>query len=429
MVKQWFSGYLPWVVFALVLVGLVFWFLPAPQKSVLFKISAGDSLGSRHRIASVLGDLAKEKDISFTFIPTDGSQTVIEKVASGELDLAFVQGGLPAPESVQQVALIYPEPLHILVRPEILGQGINGLKGKRLNLSTEGSGTRLLAKQVLEFAEITPKDYTATDFTYEALLELPEEELPDALFMVQSLPSKTVGQLVRNKGYKLLPIPFGESLRFRDIAILETTIPEQLYSVSLNVPSDDLPAVGAYLTLIARDDVDAQEIFRLLQVVFDHEFARKAKIPNLREDHLETYSPYSLHAGARLYLNRNEPFLRSDFIEGIENARSFLFSLVVALFLLRTWIVQQRSHSFEPFLEQITKIERELLESETEGQLTITRLKELRKELSLVKSDVVDRYVEGKLKGTEMMNGFLAHVNDVRDYLHSLHRELVDKQK
>jgi TRAP transporter TAXI family solute receptor len=420
--------YMP-VLAALLIITLLGFYSFWPRKqAVTLRITAGDVLGRRHQIASVLGELATKEKITFEFIPTTGSKVALDKVARGELDLALIQGGLEAPEEVQQVALIYPEPLHILVRESLGIRSLPELQARTLNLSTEGSGTRLLAQEVLKFAGIELAKCTLSDLSYEELLLMPEEQLPDALFMVQSLPSAIVTQFVAEKGYTLLPVEFGESLRYEDIAIVETHIPPLMYSVERRIPGEQLPTVGAYLTLVAHRDIPAESIFRLLTVLFDPEFSRRAKTPLLQEEHLEVFSPYPLHEGARQFLRRNDPLLQVDMLEGLENARSFFFSVIIALFLLRTWIKQQRSHSFEPFLLQVTAIEEELMHSEKDGGVTEERLAELRQNLSRIKGDVVQRYVDGKLNGIELMTGFLTHVNDVRNYLHTMQRKVQTEQ-
>ena len=53
---------------------------------------------------------------------------------------------------MRQVTPLVLEPLHLLVRPDLVGPGLDKLRGRRLNLSTPGSGTRALAHETLRFA-------------------------------------------------------------------------------------------------------------------------------------------------------------------------------------------------------------------------------------------------------------------------------------
>src|SRR5262249_55256321 len=111
-----------------------------------------------------LAEHLRNSPVQLRMIATVGSEEALEKVNSRELDLALVQGGLFAPElgNLRQVAALYTEPLHLLVRKELAAavtQDLAALKGKRINLSQHGSGTYLLSKGVLEFAGIkVPQD-------------------------------------------------------------------------------------------------------------------------------------------------------------------------------------------------------------------------------------------------------------------------------
>ncbi|GAB4459880.1 MAG: hypothetical protein OHK0029_23080 [Armatimonadaceae bacterium] len=126
-------------------------------------ITGGDSLGKRHALAELLREEAGPRGLRLTVRDSNGSAEALQQVQAGKLDLALVQGGLPAPKEVRLVAALHVEPLHLLVKKELAEQGLPGLRGKRINLSTAESGTRLLATQVLRFAgmeagaDFTPK--------------------------------------------------------------------------------------------------------------------------------------------------------------------------------------------------------------------------------------------------------------------------------
>src|SRR5215831_6756086 len=66
---------------------------PAPSKYRL-RITAGNALGMRHRLALKLqGEVAK-RNIAFELVPSAGSEQALDWVNRREVDVALVQGAL-----------------------------------------------------------------------------------------------------------------------------------------------------------------------------------------------------------------------------------------------------------------------------------------------------------------------------------------------
>ena len=80
----------------------------------------------------------------------------------------WLQGGLTMVgyPGLRQVAVLHVEPLHLLVKPEIyraVAHNLAGLRGKTVNISVHGSGTHVLATEVMEFSGLkVGRDYNAS---------------------------------------------------------------------------------------------------------------------------------------------------------------------------------------------------------------------------------------------------------------------------
>ncbi|MBI1290313.1 hypothetical protein GC173_03605 [bacterium] len=427
MVPEEFQRYLKrnrWFAIAgavLVVVGLVLWFSERGPRSWNLSITGGDELGTRHRLATILAHESQAGDVTLTVKPTQGSEEALELVDKGTLDLALVQGGLKAGTNVRQVAALYPEPLHLLVRPEIAEQGLAGLEGKRINLGSKGSGTRKLATEVLAFAGMAAgRDFVDEAAGYDALQKMPPESLPDGIFAVLSIPADLATWFVRERGYRLMEIPFAEALAYRDFSVSSARIPFMTYSVDPPVPDRDLRTVGNQLLLIANKDVDAKAVDQVLQALYDGGFAREANLPHLDSAALDRLPEYPLHEGSLVYRSRNDPFLTTEAIDNIESMRSFAVSMAIAVFLFWRWYSRRRSIGFEKYLNEVTAIEKAALKLEATSPLDLGEALRLRARLGELKIDAIERSVLGELKNEELMHSFLAHVTDVRSSLNRL---------
>ena len=172
-----------------------------------------------------------------------------------------------------------------LVRREILQNGpasLDVLRGLRVSLGEQGTNGAILAADLLRFAGLRPTTAKSpgdfeTVYTREAEMiaqlrtwkraaapvrAVLAERLPDAFFVVDSLPSPVVDELVKTAGYQFVPLPYATALRLnnrRDDAHLEgglesnrieaVTIPAFTYGIAPAAPPQDCQTFGLRLLL------------------------------------------------------------------------------------------------------------------------------------------------------------------------------------
>ena len=181
-------------------------------------MTAGQEGGTRHRIAQALRREAAHRRIAIELQAMAGSEAALQAVDSGWVDAALIQGGLDMIDhpGLRQVAVLHVEPLHLLVKEEIyraVARNLAGLRGKVVNLGERGSGTYLLATEVMAFSGLRSEiDYTESTHSYADLeRETDGSRLPDAVFSVSTLPSPIARHLVSTHHYRLMSLPFREA--------------------------------------------------------------------------------------------------------------------------------------------------------------------------------------------------------------------------
>jgi TRAP transporter TAXI family solute receptor len=382
--------------------------------------SAGDPLGRRHALAEVLTREAAKRGLAIDLVPTAGSNDALGRVEKAELDLALVQGGLEAGPHVRQVAALVPEPLHLLVRPELVEGGLEALRGRRLNLGAEGSGTRRLALEVLAFAGLLPgRDFVDEAHGYAELETMDAPALPDGAFVVSQMPGDVAQALIR-RDYRLAPLAFGEAMGLRDPAIEPATIPRGAYGLLPPVPDAPCETVATRSLLVAHERVPDAAVVRLLETLFGPDVAREARVTRFGPEALQRVGAQPLHPGALQFARRAEPLITHESIDNLESLRSFFVSCALAAFLLWRWHLRRRSLGFETYMDEVTRLEKRALELELSSRLDLRELLPVRQRLSELKSEALDRFAGGELRGEELMASFLTHVTDVRHYLDGL---------
>jgi TRAP transporter TAXI family solute receptor len=426
----------------------IYWLRPStsPRLATL-KMTAGDASGLRHKLALELAKEASRHGMTIDVQPTLGSEAALEGLKNGEFDLAFVQGGLSTENilHVRQLTAMHIEPLHLLVRAELGEQiaqiGIRALAGREVNVGPVGSGTQVLASEVLKFAGLDPSTdaasntYRPASLSYCDLMNRAADGLPDAIFTVSSLPSPQADFLIETCEYQLVPLPFGEALaleaflQFGDQVangtidkrhLFETRIPAFTYSVNRAEPPEPVATIGTRLLLAANERVPNEVVHGILEVLYNANFAL-AERPPLDATLLDLPSEFPLHPGSLQYRTRNKPLIAGDAIDYWEKVLAIAATVAGGTFFLVQWYLRwsrrKRETNFANYMERVLAIETAAMETELSAKLDLGELIRLQRELADLKSEAVRKFASGQLEGEGLIHGFLALVNDTRNQL------------
>lgn len=455
----WFRNrVLPWFGLSLGLILLIggLWIFFSARRTTRhdLKVSAGSRTGLRTRFIDLLdkrlspttrSENKSRMEIHLIPIETAGSVDALAHIEAGDLDLAFIQGGIPTGEyrSVRQVATLHLEALHLLVKrtiyPEVEGH-LASLKGKAINVSRQGSGTFLLSTRILRFAGLTENDYNQSTLGYDELIEQARagEPMPDAIFLVSSLPSPVASVMVNEMDYRIVDLPFSASLRRTwlsdfarqsdskaDVAqalrrVDRFDIPAMTYRIDPPTPSQPLETIGTRMSLVASVNVPDEVVAKITQTVYETDFARATE-QKLRWDELSELAEFPLHVGARTYLTGKQPIATQQVIEITEQLVGIFGALIGAWLFLWQWMrrmrMRRKDAEFVTCIDRVVKIENEALSYEDDADAPIEKLQEMQEELSEIKTTLIDRYRDGYLEGTEMLSAFLKHANDASELI------------
>lgn len=422
---------------ALLLVGVALYFWrPRKQRIAEVTITAGSTAGTRVKIAEILASSPQIPFVDFEVVASAGSSDALKKVNANELDLAIVQGGLSAEKlpNVRHIASFHIEPLHLLVRDSIyaaVSEHLLELRDKSINLSVIGSGTNVLSSELLRFLGLEEKkDYQALHYSYEELAELSDESLPDAAFIVSSLPSPIASELIREHAYKLVDLNFTESFRLHWIdmeqspvnrrRIVDAVIPAFAYSVDPPHPPREITTLGTRVELVGHTSVSENRIADICAAIYEDgvgQIANKA----LAVSELRGNSEFPMHPGAKVYFNRQEPVSTGRMIELTEQLIGILGATIGALLFFWQWLKRGRERTrdreFASSVQRIVEIETVALRFEQDEAMTVHDLEALQDELGTIKSSLIQRYKDGQLEGAEMLSAFLKHANDASELI------------
>ncbi|MFI5300126.1 MAG: TAXI family TRAP transporter solute-binding subunit [Polyangiales bacterium] len=413
----------------LVLVGALLFFagravLQLMPRHFTLTASGGDIVDNRHFVARAVQAESPKHGVTMVLRPTSGTIASLEKVSKGELDLAFVQGGLDRTfPNVEQVAVVMPEFLHLLVKPTI--HTLGELKGHSVNLGAKNSGGHSVAQRIMEFAAHKPNiDYVETNFAPEELLALPERKMPDALFVVSSIPSYLVESLVNDHGYRLVEIPFPQSLALRYGWAGTGKILAYTYSVDPPVPERDIATVAINMYLVAGSKVDPEAVEKVLETLFTPSVQSRLHT-TLDEKAIGTPSGYPISAATTLFLKRDESFLTLD----MWNKATSLFGLFMSFsgmgIVLLKWFRGApakpvfHDDEFRGYLAEAARVEREIEAMESASRLDRLRLLAMRDTLNGLHAKLLERYPDASLSDAKLFDCCADSIRFAREHVAS----------
>lgn len=260
----------PFLLLILVGIWLVVWLIrPAPPSTIT--IAAGPKDSSFWRVAERYRDILKRDGIKLEIVATAGSLDNLKRLADPDqnVDVGFVQGGITEGidiDSLVSLGSISYVPVSVFYRqPPSREDGkpvpqlrqLSELAGKRVAIGGQGSGSQVLAMNLLKANGITPGGSTTLlDIGGdEAVQALTSGKIDAAFLMGDSVPLGAMGKLLRTPGIRLLDFSQADAYarRFRYLNTLN--LPMGVFDLAANLPNRNTKLIAPTAELVAREDL------------------------------------------------------------------------------------------------------------------------------------------------------------------------------
>jgi len=301
----------------LVLIVAGFWFTaqfikPAPPSRLV--IATGGEGGAYQRFAAAYKPIIERNGVEFVEVPSAGAVENLALLRSPEreLDVAFIQGGLGLggdAEGLVSLGSIYYEPLWVFYRGPRMIDRLVELRGRRIAIGPEGSGTRKLALDLLEASSAAAAPTRILPLGgLEAVAALREGKV-DAIFLVGPANSGAVWSSFFGEGFRLMSFSQADAYVRRWPFLSKLTLPRGAIDLVRDIPARDVTLVAPVASLVARDSIHPALIDVLLSAASEVHgqpglFHRAGDFPNPRQ------VDFPLSAEARRYYDSGRRFLQ-----------------------------------------------------------------------------------------------------------------------
>lgn len=229
---------------------------PAPPAELT--MTTGQRDGSYYHFGNQYSEFLNQHGIQLKVEASAGSLENLERLKSGAADAAFIQGGTITGNTNQELTFLgslYFEPLWVFHRSGISLTRLSELRGKRIAIGPEGSGTRAIALQLLHDNSIDAGSAQILPLTGKDAAEAVSKGEVDAIFLVTSAKSQLIEQLFRTHGVQLMSFKRADGYTRKHPFLSTITLPEGTIDMAANIPDRALQLLAPSATLVARSDL------------------------------------------------------------------------------------------------------------------------------------------------------------------------------
>lgn len=233
------------------------WVKPAPPSRVV--IATGRADGAYYQFAQQYRTRLAREGITLDVRETSGSVEnirLLEDPRSG-VDLAFVQGGTGGQvkaDTLWSLASLYFEPLWVFSRSAPGPTDLRELRGRRLAVGPEGSGTRVVALTLLAANGVSEATAHVLPLTGLEAVQALRRGAVDTVFLIGGAASPTVVEMLRSPGIALLGFPRADAYTKRFPFLTRLVLPAGGISLEANLPPRETVLLAPAATLVVRGD-------------------------------------------------------------------------------------------------------------------------------------------------------------------------------
>ena len=326
----------PVVILAVILLFFGFRYVNPPPSSEI-NIATGRADGVYYQFAQQYQPILQREGFKLNIIETAGSEEAMTLLAEGQVDVAFIQGGVVAQQNTDQLvslASLFYEPVWLFHRKELEHNNyLSDLTGKKLAIGEQGSGTAKLVARLLAVNNVDSSNSQLLSLkSNDAYTALSAGEI-DAQAVVMGASAPLLSKLFTHPEIELMS--FRRALAYsRQFSYLKPlTISGGMISLQDNIPNKQVELIAATSNLVATQQLHRDLVRVILKTATQvHKqggiFEQTGEFPN------SLYVDIPMDPDAELYLQSGDTWLERTLPFSIASNIKRLIILLLPLLTL-----------------------------------------------------------------------------------------------
>jgi TRAP transporter TAXI family solute receptor len=231
---------------------------PAPPKTIV--MTTGSESGAYHGYAKRYQEELARHGITLELRTSSGALENLARLKDDKVGVTvgFIQGGTASSgdgEGLMSLGSMYYEPLWVFYRDRNALDRVSQLKGKRLAIGAEGSGTRKLALQILSVNGMENDAEHFLPISGDAGLEALRQGKADAVFVIAGADAAVIRKFLAQDGVRLMNFAQASAYVKRFPFLSKVTLPRGVVDLVQDVPAQDVNLIAATANLVVREDI------------------------------------------------------------------------------------------------------------------------------------------------------------------------------
>jgi len=296
--------------------GVLWVLIPPPPKAI--EMAAGFPTGLYYHFGERLKAELAEDGIKLDVMETGGTIDNLRLLSDPKsgVDFAIVQGGVADvgqyPELISIAGMFY-EPVWVWYREGAFkSEGglrvLTQLKGKRVSIGNDGSGTLALSDALLKITGVPLSAIHIEKFKPdEAIQKLNEGEL-DVVFIVAAAEAPVLKSFYAIPNIRLMNFEQADAYTRNLPYLSKVAVPRGLLSIEHDLPRQDIQVIAPTATLVAQENVSPALVSLLLGASYDI-LKSYSRLQKAGEFPSGAGLDFPLHVDAEIYLKDGPSFL------------------------------------------------------------------------------------------------------------------------
>jgi TRAP transporter TAXI family solute receptor len=191
-------------------------------------------------------------------VETAGSQDNLALLRRGAVEAGLMQGGIIGKGEaggLQSLGTVFFEPLWIFYRSDLAGVTLDALAGRRVSIGPLGSGTRVLALELLKRNGMAEQVAELQGFVFQAAADKLIAGEIDVAFMLASWEAPLVRQLIADERVALVNVTDADAYVGLYPFLSKVTVPAGIGDLAKHLPPSDVTLFAAKASLVVRTDL------------------------------------------------------------------------------------------------------------------------------------------------------------------------------
>ena len=234
------------------------YFIPSPPSDI--SIATGFKGGSAEFMGQRYKEILARSGVNVSVLLTDGSGEdlkLLKDLQSG-VKVAVIQGGVSNSKEISgllSLGRVNYQIFWVFYCGTDTVDDLVQLRGKRIAVGPDGSGTRTVAAKILGVSGVTSETATLSPLAGDKAVAAMNDGSLDVMFLANTDSAPLYKSMLRDPRYRVMNMRRAEALTRIFPFLVRVVLPQGVIDLERNIPATDVTTIATTNAILVRDDI------------------------------------------------------------------------------------------------------------------------------------------------------------------------------